>query len=90
MIIVTIDFDVIVFPELAFTGYDFKDKEEVSRFAFDFNGENIQHFQNIASNLNKIIVIGFAEKSGSKLFNSAAILFPDKSLSNVSKSPFVL
>jgi len=73
-----IESELIIFPELAFTGYDFQSKDELSKFAFDINSEIFSDFQNIASDLNKILVIGYPEKSGDNFYNSAAMIFPDK------------
>lgn len=79
----SLEADIIVFPELCTTGYDFVDKNELSNLAEEFAGESVSLMQNIASNKNKIICFGFAEKSGDNYYNSAAILFPDESYSNV-------
>lgn len=75
--------DIIVFPELCTTGYDFNDKDEMASLAEDFSGQSVSEMQDIATNHDKIICFGFAEKSGDKYFNSAAILFPDASYSDV-------
>lgn len=77
--------DIIVFPELALSGYDFTDREEVRKFALDFNGDIMNSFAEKSAELNKIIIIGFPESSdkGSKLYNSAGIFFPDKNLNKV-------
>lgn len=73
-----IDSSIIIFPELALTGYDFKNKEELSQYAFDINSEILSEFRDIANNSDKIIVIGFPEKEGNNYFNSAALIFPDE------------
>ncbi len=79
----SIEADIIVFPELAFTGYDFLNKEEVRKYAVDFKSDLIQHFQNISTKTDKIFVIGFAESDTDKLYNSAAILCPNSNYSDV-------
>lgn len=79
----SIDADIIVFPELAFTGYDFQDKNEVRKFAVDFNSDFIQNFQKLSTQVDKIFVIGFAESDDEKLYNSAAILCPNANYSDV-------
>lgn len=75
-----IESDIIIFPELAFSGYDFLSKEELSKYAFDLQSEIFRDFQDISSNLNKIIVVGYAERSSENFYNSAAMIFPDKNL----------
>ncbi|MFH1049668.1 MAG: nitrilase-related carbon-nitrogen hydrolase [bacterium] len=77
----SIEADLIIFPELSTSGYFFLEKEEVNKEAEDFNGDVISRFQDLSSEHNKILVIGFPEKSGDKFYNSAAILFPEKEIS---------
>ena len=78
-----IDCDIIVFPELSTSGYYFLNREEVKAISEPFNGEIISYFSELSKKLNKIIVFGFAEKDGEKLYNSAVALFPDSSLNKV-------
>lgn len=75
----SINSDILVFPELATTGYFFQNKEESGKYAEQAGGDTISRFQKLASEFNKIVVVGFAEKDGEKIFNSAALIFPDKS-----------
>ncbi len=78
-----IDSDIIVFPELCTTGYFFQSKEEVLEFAEPLTGKTITKMQGIASNTNKILIIGFAELDGDNIYNSAAIVMPDSTLTKV-------
>ena len=78
----SIEADLIIFPELAISGYFFLDKKEVSQIAEDFNGKTITHFQELSSRLDKILAIGFPEKVDDKFYNSVALLFPDSRLSS--------
>lgn len=79
--------DIIIFPELATTGYDFKDEDEVAKLADPFDGEMIEKFADLAQSENKIIVLGFPEKADENgkinYYNSAAVLFPDKKYNDV-------
>ncbi len=77
------DADILVFPELATCGYFFNTKEEVMPFATPFLEKEIADFQIKAIDKNMTIVVGFAEKDGDKIYNSAAVLMPDKSMSRV-------
>lgn len=79
----TIEADMIVFPELCTTGYFFQSREESTSYAEKFTGETISTMQRISTELDKIIVFGFVESYNDKIFNSAAILFPEKELSRV-------
>ncbi|MFA6570547.1 MAG: nitrilase-related carbon-nitrogen hydrolase [Bacteroidota bacterium] len=75
--------DLIVFPELALTGYYFDSREEMSQYAEPFNGRAVSHLQFLATKTDKIVVAGFPETESGKIFNSATILFPEKEKSKV-------
>jgi predicted amidohydrolase len=71
------DSDILVFPELATCGYFFLDRDEVREIADDKNSGFLKEIQEKASNQNKIIVVGFAERDGEKLYNSCIVAMPD-------------
>lgn len=75
--------DIIVFPELATTGYFFINREETTLYAEPFSGKSVSLMQSVSTSTKKIIVFGFAELYGDKIYNSAAILFPNKNQSCV-------
>ncbi|MFN8361168.1 MAG: nitrilase-related carbon-nitrogen hydrolase [Candidatus Kapaibacterium sp.] len=76
--------DIIVFPELATTGYFFQNEAESSAVAEAFTGETIRGLQAVATERRQIIVLGFAEKSDAgNIYNSAALLMPDPAFSMV-------
>lgn len=75
----TIDSDVIVFPELCTTGYFFQNREETSVLAESGKGETVTCIQEIASATNKIIIFGYIESEDNKIYNSAAVVFPENS-----------
>ncbi|MFX1375787.1 MAG: nitrilase-related carbon-nitrogen hydrolase [Promethearchaeota archaeon] len=66
--------DLIVLPELFATGYTFKSKEEAYSLAESINGITSQFLIQLAQDKEAIVVGGFAEKEGEKLFNSAMIV----------------
>lgn len=73
----TVSADLIVLPELIFTGYYFQDRTEVKTLAED------PHHSATVDNLSKLckekkfhIVTGFAEKVKDKVFNSALLIGP--------------
>jgi predicted amidohydrolase len=78
-----IDSDILVFPELATSGYFYTDKKQLFKIADEFESATVQKFQKLSTQMEKIIVFGFPEKVGDKIFNSAAILIPDQKLSKV-------
>jgi len=75
--------EIIVFPELSTTGYDFQNREEIASLSEDFKGETYDFFNKLSQNTNKIICYGFAEKFNDKLFNSAACIFPEENSNTV-------
>lgn len=71
--ITSIDADLIVFPELATSGYFHVGPEEVARIAEPLDGPHIQSIAAAAVSARKVVVCGFAESDGLRLFNSALI-----------------
>lgn len=70
--------DLIVVPELALTGYYFKDREEATALAE--NPEESAAVENLIALCKArdfYLVVGFAEKAGAKIFNSALLLGPE-------------
>ncbi len=69
--------EIIVFPELALTGYFFVNRDEAKAYAIDFQSEELDFIREDALDKNRIIILGFAERSKDKIFNSAGMFFPD-------------
>jgi len=73
--------DLIVLPELAASGYLFNSEEEVQNIAEDPNdGPTATLFKRLAKQRNTSYVIGFAEKAGNGIYNSAMLVNPDNSV----------
>lgn len=66
--------DLLVLPELATTGYAFPDKPTLFQLAETIPGPTTDRFVELARSLGGAIVVGLAEKDGSKIYNSAAII----------------
>ena len=66
--------DLIVLPELFATGYTFVSKEEALSLAENNDGETARFLIKIAQLTESVIVGGFIEKDGEKVFNSAMIV----------------
>lgn len=75
--IAAIDADVIVFPELATSGYFHLGVDEVSRIAEPVHapdtGIHNQRIIDAATEHNKVVVCGIAERDGSHFYNAALI-----------------
>lgn len=70
--------DLIVLPELAFTGYYFKNREETWSLAENpQNSATVEQLVNLCKKQKFYLVTGFAEKQNDKVFNSALLLGPE-------------
>jgi len=69
--------DIIVLPELAFTGYYFEDRAELSQLAEDVSESAILKGLTTLCQANQYhIVTGFAERNEDRLYNSALVVGP--------------
>ncbi|MHA1719281.1 MAG: nitrilase-related carbon-nitrogen hydrolase [Promethearchaeota archaeon] len=68
---------LIVLPELFATGYTFKSIDEVDELAESKDGETAEFLKKIAKKTDAVVVAGFVEKDGKKLFNSAMMVSKD-------------
>lgn len=70
--------ELVVLPELANTGYVFRDKHEATDLAEPVpGGETTMVWSEIAAQRKLFIVAGIAERDGGALYNSAVIIGPD-------------
>lgn len=70
--------DLIVLPELAFSGYYFRDREEVKTLAENpHRSPTFESLTALCRQRDFYLVTGFAEKSFDKYFNSAALIGPN-------------
>lgn len=74
------DADLIVFPELATSGYVFCDSAETKSISETFpGGKSIQRLLEVSSERDISIVYGFVEDDHETLYNSSALINPDGS-----------
>ncbi|NQT35364.1 acyltransferase [bacterium] len=72
--------DLIVFPELAISGYQFQNRDEALSLAIEIpGGREIDILQQAANDTDTHIVLGVAERSGESLFNSSLLIKPASS-----------
>ena len=70
--------DLLVCPELALTGYLFLRREELLALAEPLpDGPSAARLRDAARDTGSSIVVGMAERSGDRLYNSAALFTPD-------------
>ena len=73
-----VDADLIVFPELATSGYVFCSREEASSVADDYNtGDTTKIFTELAKKNDTAYVVGFPEIAKGKLYNSSMLINPN-------------
>jgi len=73
--------DLIVLPELPFTGYLFNDREELKNLAQAIdNSAIVETLTDLCKDKNFHIVTGFAERDKDRLFNSALLIGPQRVL----------
>ncbi len=68
------DFDILVFPELSFSGYNFKTKNKIKKYALKKDNDYFKEIIKICKKDKKNVVIGFAENSNNKIYNSSAFI----------------
>ena len=71
------DADLVVFPELATSGYLFLEQKEVADTASTVPGHMSDAFSKVAVETDTAIVVGFPEKADGVYYNSALIATPD-------------
>lgn len=73
-----IEADILVLPELAFTGYYFQDRTEALRLAEDPRDSATVHaLMELCSRNDFHLVTGFTERDGDRVYNSALLIGPD-------------
>ena len=72
--------DLVVFPEMAATGYIFDDEAHVSGVAETKHGPSFQILSTIANEHKTWMVFGFPEVDGERFFNSAMVINPSGEL----------
>jgi len=73
--------DLIVFPELVTSGYEFIDRDEVFQLAIDLSvGTEMSRFRQLAGDTNTHIVLGLPEKHLTNVFNSAVLIEPNSAV----------
>ncbi|MBS3809762.1 MAG: hypothetical protein KGY38_06385 [Desulfobacterales bacterium] len=72
-----VDADIIVLPELAFTGYFFEDRDELQELAEDVSeSPTVNGLSRLCKNGNFYLVTGFAERCKEKVYNAALVIGP--------------
>jgi predicted amidohydrolase len=73
-----VDADIVVLPELCFTGYTFTSREEARALAENpADGFISKQIRSLSAKLDRGVIYGFAELDGDRLYNSCAFVRPD-------------
>jgi predicted amidohydrolase len=75
--------DVVVCPEMAVTGYVFRDRDDAATYAEDPEGPTFRMLAPVAKALGTWVVCGFLERAGEHLYNSALVLDASGKLAGV-------
>ncbi|MBY9003507.1 MAG: acyltransferase [Candidatus Lokiarchaeota archaeon] len=70
--------DLLVLPELFATGYAFISKTEVESLAEEIDGPTFQFLKKQSQKTEAVLIGGFAERDGDKIYNSAMIVSKNK------------
>jgi predicted amidohydrolase len=72
-----VEADLVVLPELPFTGYNFRDRDELASMAEDpDDSPTVSALTALCRDRDMHLVTGFAEKAADGLFNSALLIGP--------------
>ena len=71
-----VEAELLVFPELALTGYLFADRAELLDLAEPAGGGAESRLAQIAGDVGSHLVVGLAEKSGDAVYNSSILVGP--------------
>lgn len=72
-----VDADIIVLPELAFTGYFFEDRDELKELAEDVSeSPTVRGLSRLCKDNTFYLVTGFAELCKGRLYNTALVIGP--------------
>lgn len=79
-------FDLLVFPELAVTGYELRDVVHARNIAEPFDsGDTTQWARALAAECGGCLVVGYVEESGGDAYNSCLLALPNGAVHNYRK-----
>lgn len=84
------EFDLVVLPELATTGYLFADREQALAQAETVDGRTVDVLSSCCARGSFHMVCGLAERDGGRVFNSAVLLGPSGHLATYRKAHLFL
>jgi predicted amidohydrolase len=86
-----VEADLVVLPELFNTGYQYTSRKEADALAEDIpSGKTCKALLDVARSKGMFLVFGLAEKAGSHLYNSAAVVGPEGFIGSYRKTHLFL
>jgi len=75
-LVTSVKADLLVLPELCLSGYAFVSKDEARQLSETSGGPSIKALKLLSKKTGTILVVGFAEKAGNKVYNSSILIRP--------------
>jgi 5-aminopentanamidase len=75
-LVTSVKADLLVLPELCLSGYNFVSRDEVRQLSETSEGPSIIALKLLSRKTGTVLVAGFAERSGGRIFNSAILIRP--------------
>ncbi|RLF91129.1 acyltransferase [Thermococci archaeon] len=69
--------DLIVFPEMCLTGYNFESRRKLLEISEEIPGKATEEWTEVCREENKYLVAGVSEREGRRLYNSAVLVGPN-------------
>lgn len=85
-VLADIEADLVVFPELATSGYLFTSSEELTELAEPIPGPTTELLQRIARERGVFITVGLPERDGDRFYNSAVLVGPSGTIAHYRKA----
>lgn len=70
------DAEVVIFPELALSGYFFTSREQLAPIALDRESPALATIESVCRQCSKVAIVGFPERNGARLYNAAVTFDP--------------
>ena len=85
-LVISLDAELIVLPELFTTGYDLEDRAAVEALAEPADGPTSRRLSELARRRSTYLAYGFAERQGASVYNAAQLVGPDGALGGYRKT----
>lgn len=70
------DAEVVIFPELALSGYFFTSRQQILPYALDRTSSVLEAIEHRAQHYRRVVIVGFPEKDDQRCYNAAVLFDP--------------